>query len=365
MKPLRRVHGGNLREASEKYRVREDRFLDFSSNINPAGLPRSARRIIAGSLKKIKSYPDPESSSLKKTISLCAGLNEENILVGNGSIQLIYLAVAALKPARALIPVPAFTEYRAACELYGVKYGLIESGRADFRHDTGSIARQVSENDMLFLCNPNNPTGTLLEKKELERLLAECAGKNAVVVLDEAFIDFTGSPGDNTMMDKVRDFPNLVILRSFTKFFAIPGLRIGYLAADRGIVERIGRFRYPWSVNRIAQDVTERFLGDRGYMRRSRRYVLAQRERMYEDLGGIKGIHVFKPEANYLFFRIDSEKMDSARMRDLLGKKRILIRDCSDFDGLDKRYARVAVKRRSENRKLAAEIRKIMEKSGE
>lgn len=353
-------HGGNLRLAAEKYRVRRDRIIDFSSNINPFGLPKRVNEIISNLSKEIIYYPDTESKELKETLSEVLNISYKNILVGNGSIELIYLITSALKPGKVLIPVPTFSEYESACKVTGAEclFLKLKEGKM-FKPDLKEIVNMLSEADMLFICNPNNPTGAVLYRDELSHILKECKKNKVILVIDEAFIDFVKEIDNVTIIkDSIRN-SNLLILRSMTKYFAMPGLRIGYLTGSRSLIKKISGYQYPWSVNCIAQEAAKEVVKDSEYMENSRGYIFKEREYLFKKLQKIEGIKPFKPGANFIFCRLENRKINSRKLTDLLGKKGILIRDCSNFRGLNNKYFRVAVKKRMNNRKLIDALENI------
>ncbi len=346
-------HGGNLRFAAEKYHVREEEIIDFSSNINPLGLPAGVKKIVSDSFKNIIYYPDPENKELRVVLSKVLELDCENILVGNGSIELISIITLALKPERVLISAPAFCEYERSSKLTGTKCIFINSEEEkDFQPDLDKIINNLSETDMLFICNPNNPTGSIFFKDELMRLLNECKRNKVILVLDEAFIDFVEDIRSAVMIKESVLNSNLLILRSLTKFFALPGLRIGYLAGNRNLIKKISKFQYPWSVNYPAQEAAKVAVRDFVYINKSRNYIFREREYLFKRLKKIEGIKPFKPGANFILCRLNDRGINSGELTDLLGKKGILIRDCSNFRGLNNKYFRLAVKKREENRKL-------------
>lgn len=217
-------HGGNVWQAKQKYRVEVSQMLDFSANINPLGFPKSLKRIISKNIKSLDTYPDPECNILKTELAKSIGLLPENLLIGNGSVELIYLIVKALSPKGVLIPIPTFSEYEKVARLNKVKSILLPSSeKENFKISLEKVLTAASKVDLVFLCNPNNPTGFLFSQEELMRILSACKKKDWILVCDETFIDFVKDGQNITLLKEVARVKKLLILRSFTKFFALPG----------------------------------------------------------------------------------------------------------------------------------------------
>ncbi len=353
-------HGGNLKEAELKYKIKQHKFIDFSSNINPLGLSPKIRKIITASINDIVRYPDPKCIEVRMGLSEILDIPAENILMGNGSIDLIYLIIDALKPARVLMPIPTFSEYERACIAKGAEPVFLEpEDKSLFNHDANRIINFIPNVDMVFLCNPNNPTGTVLPSTDLRYILKKCEEENVVMVIDEAFIDFTSDPDSISMIKAAVDSQHLVILRSLTKFYALPGLRIGYLTCCEDLIKKFNGQQYPWHVNLLAQKIAA-MLTDTDYIEKSRKCIFTEREYLFNNLKQIAGIGPYDPSANYIFCKITRGDLTSDSLADILGNKGILIRDCSNYRGLDNRFFRVAVKKRVDNIKLIQNFRKIL-----
>jgi threonine-phosphate decarboxylase len=334
-------HGGNISDAR---RAHGARVIDFSASINPLGMTPSLKRFLHSSMDRILHYPDPSSSALVKRIARSAKIPEENILVGNGSIELIYLLAHAFLPKKVLIPVPTFSEYERAARAVGARIEFLKLREKDgfeLPHCTGARA------DMAFLCNPNNPTGNLLAA---DRKLP--AWRCGMTVIDEAFIDFLPDEKKHTCIKEAVQRKDIVVLRSFTKFFALPGLRLGYLVGHRDTIRRLKPHHYPWTVNVLAQAAGEAVLGDGAYCRESTAYVEKEKDYLFRELSQTSGLTIYPSAANFLFARIDRKGMNSSLLSKRMLAKGILIRDCINFRALSDRYFRVAVRTASENRKL-------------
>ena len=352
------LHGGNSAEIAQKYGLDEGTIIDFSSNINPLGFPAGIKKLFKKDTSIITRYPDTHSSHLRKIIASRNGVHEKNIIVGNGSTELIYLLPRVFNPRAALILQPTFTEYQASLESMGctVRHLPLDE-RSHFRVKSEDILSLLPKVDLIYLCNPNNPTG-VLEKSDYLKPLVTKAGKNDVLfVVDESFIDFSG---DQSLAGEAVKRNNLVVLKSMTKFFGIPGLRLGYLIAQGKTVARINKHKEPWSVNVLAQRVGAFCLKDNQFSTRSREFVSRERNYLYTQLNGIKGLSTYDSSANFLLLKIIKKGLSSTQIYNVLAEKGLLIRDCRSFRGMSTKFIRIAVKRRAQNQLLIKELRNIV-----
>ena len=349
-------HGGDIHRLAEELRIAEQDIIDFSASVNPIGLSSAVKTEIRRSLRELHHYPDSETRRLREALSRYHGIDPGMILCGNGSTELIYLIPRALRPRTVLIPAPTFSEYERAISLSRPEVDI----RYLFLHrDTGFEIR-VSEfisamdgADMAFLCNPNNPTGRLLKKWETLRIAEAARRLRCLLIVDEAFIDF--HPEDSVIM-YVRHNPFLIVLRSMTKFYALTGLRIGYGVFPPHLIDRLKGFKEPWTVNTLAQKAAIAALLDEDYVTRTLRLIA--RERVFLEEGFRRlGIEFFPSDANFYLLRIRGGTDVYKRLRE----GGILVRDCSNFRGLDGSYIRVSVRARRENRILIRALREILD----
>jgi threonine-phosphate decarboxylase len=349
-------HGGNIYEAAKRYGLKEEEILDFSSNINPLGISKKALKGLRDNLKHIVRYPDSNSTKLREAIGRYHSINPENILVGNGATALINHIPRVLKPKRVLMPVPTFSEYASACKASGVKIKYLKLEEADdFRIDEEKLISCLDNTDLLFLCNPNNPTGRLLPRKGVLKIVEKAEKKGVIVVLDEAFIDY--AERESLLKDAVKK-KNLIVLRAFTKFFAMPGLRLGYIAANNDIINMLKEEMGTWPVNSLAQIAGEIILNDRNYIQKSVRYIEKERGHLIKSLLEIDGLMPFSSETNFILIKIKNNGLDAPKLYNILARKGILIRDCSNF-GLGNRIFRIAVRKKEENKRLLKELKRI------
>lgn len=340
-------HGGDVYHLARTLGLKLEDLLDFSANINPLGFPPAIPQVVAQTLKEIVHYPDRRCLELRGDLAAYHGLAPEEILVGNGSTELIYLIARALRPRRALIVAPAFSEYEnglAAAEI-SVSFQVTDADHNFTLH--GPLELQGA--DLVFLANPASPSGALLPPERLLSRVADLESAGVHLVLDEAFIDFVE---DASLKGHLAQFRHLLLLRSFTKFFGIPGMRLGYLLGSPDLIERLAARQEPWSVNTLAQAMGRACLTDADFMVRTRDLVCREREYLLTGLGRIPGLRTFPGEVNYLLLEITRPGWTAARLRQELLPLGIIIRDASNFLGLDGRHCRVAVRGRPENDRL-------------
>ncbi len=369
MDNLRFAHGGNVYEIKRKYGTE---VIDFSANVNPLRSSLLKAGFSQG-YEGIFHYPDTEAKDLISEIANYWGVNEENILVGNGSTELIYLLVHTLMPESVLIPAPAFSEFERAAESIGAKVEFIPlKEECGFRLDIpmwGTEAQTCSRKNLLnelrhpimgdadifFISNPNNPTGNLLlTNKGLEGV--SCP----LVVIDEAFMDFVPQEKEYTFIYKAIEDNGVVVLRSFTKFFALPGPRVGYLIAHQDLIARLKTAQPPWSVNTLAQSLAGIILNDHDYIKETRRVIEEERVFLLNELAKIDGLKPYPSVANFILIKITNEEMNSQILTERLITKGILIRDCGNFRELNNKFIRIAILSHDENVKLITELRRLL-----
>ncbi|MDO4803596.1 MAG: pyridoxal phosphate-dependent class II aminotransferase [Lachnospiraceae bacterium] len=402
-------HGGDWVTYGESY---GGEILDFSANVSPLGLPASVKEAICSSLETASRYPDPECRRLRRAIADKYGLSCEDILCGNGAADLIYRLAYAAWPGKALVPAPDFQEYEAAlrqvgCEvvywewmggmaaqeaeleqaagrldLLGGSFGREaepeaksgqESGRLDLiggflegGADQKPKLRQLTRMpdlpatmledglEMVILSNPNNPSGLIYSRDSLEKLLMQCEERNILLVADECFMDFVESRERCTLLSLVERYRCLCVLRAFTKFYGMAGLRLGWCAtSNRDLIERMGKAGPPWSVSMPAQEAGVAALRDEGYEACLRELISEERCRMQGRLRDM-GFFVLPGEANYVLFHAGQADLACRLM-----ERGFAIRDCSNYRGLGKGWFRAAVRLREENEALMEAVRQV------
>ncbi|MCX6910658.1 MAG: cobyric acid synthase [Verrucomicrobia bacterium] len=345
-------HGGNLRQLARASGKAERDILDFSANINPLGPPEWLRPTISAQVAALTHYPDPDCAALLEAVAERHGAAPEEIAIGNGSTELLHLFPRVVGKKRAVIPIPCYSDYAHACALAGMSVTMLPLREADgFNLNVPLLETKLSSDAMVFLCRPNNPTGHVCDADAI--LLLAAKHPTTTFLVDEAFGDFV--EGFDSL---IRRRPaNVIVLLSLTKIFAIPGLRLGCAIAHRAVIQRLRELQPPWSVNSLAQAVGVAALRDREYLRQTQLYVRQQREALIAQLRLLPGLTIYPGEANFLLLRIDRDGMDAPALARRLLAEGIAIRLCDNFDGLDARFFRVAVRREHENARLCDRLR--------
>lgn len=319
-------------------------ITDFSANINPLGAPDEVIRAFREA--DVSVYPDPYSESLRNAIADMTGADADDIICGSGAASLIFTLTACLKPKKTLIAAPSFSEYGRASECMG-------SEIIYYNEREGASGMLSDDTDLLFICVPNNPTGTLKERNELEEIIAGAARLGIFVVVDECFNDFLDEPERYSVSDMIGEYRNLAILRSFTKMYAIPGLRLGYmLCSDRAVLSGMYSSRQPWEISAPAEAAGIAACGAREHVKKTREYIKAEREFLKSEFKRL-GIEHYEPTANFMFFK------HRAGLREELLKYGILIRSCANYRDLDERSYRTAVRLHEENMMLIKALEEI------
>ncbi len=356
------VHGGNIYELSARAGCSPDDILDFSASINPIGPPPGLARILSGCFHRLASYPDIHNELLTEAISKFHGIGPEYIAIGNGSTELIYWLPHALGISKALVVLPTFGEYAKAFELQGTRLQKLFSTPEDRFQPTIEqleTALQKDALDAVLITHPASPSGSLLDSGTIS-WIAENSGKSGrpFFLIDEVFIDFCEQASLKRFLDRSQ---NLAIIRSFTKFYGVPGLRIGYLLAPPRVASQVRNNLPPWSVSTLAQAAGAYCFTQDEYRRKTLDVVAKQRQRLAGRLSTIPGLEVFPAQANYLLVQMDRRLPPASRLKwDIFERNRILIRDCGSFEGLDDRYFRVAVRLEDQNDRLIAAIQQAL-----
>lgn len=326
-----RIHGGDWAGFHEEFGQPP---LDFSASISPLGVPEGVKRAAAKAAESADRYPDPQCRELCRDIAGYEDVPASYVLCGAGAADLIWRTVLAIHPQTAVIQAPTFGEYRAALEFAG----------CEISHDWSSNP------DIIILCTPNNPTGELLPVETLE----EAAKTGAVVLIDECFLDFTDEPAEYDFTGKLADYPNVLVLKAFTKIYAMAGFRLGYLlGSDTSLLKRISLAGPPWAVSSVAQAAGLAALREEEYKRQVRNLVSVERPWLLERLQQL-GLQTVPGRANFLLFRAGCSTGES------LKKRGILVRTCGDFEGLDESWIRIAVRTHEDNEKLICALQEVL-----
>ena len=348
-------HGGDI--------YRNEIIYDFSININPLGMPEAVRHALREGMDAWERYPDPECRKLTKKLADYYGLPASWVICGSGAADLIYQLALFCKPKQALVTAPAFSEYEGALRAAGCRILYEELKKEeDFRVNFGRMAERIDgDTELVFACNPNNPTGMMADGKELLVLAEACRKHHAVLVIDECFCELSDRPVTGSFLPFLKQYPEVLVLRAFTKTYAMAGLRLGYgICSSRKLLDGIRSVRQPWSVSVPAQQAGEAALGQGEYLEEARALIRRERERLKAGLERL-GFAVYPSETNYLLFQ-DCREKEHGNLWEELCRTKLLIRDCSNYRGLGQGFYRICVKTQEDNELLLEYLKDIIKK---
>lgn len=344
---LKAVHGGDIYSRNIKY--------DFSANINLLGMPENAKKALIDNLTELERYPDINCQKLKASLSEYEKTAAENIVCGNGAADLIYKVVQAETPKKALVISPTFSEYERALKSFSCTvehYFLKEENNFNLTKD---IMDELKDIDIVFICNPNNPVGNIFYKGLMTEIVRRCNENNTRIVVDECFMSFVERDIQYSLTNMCSQFPKLVVLKAFTKIFAVPGLRLGYLiCSDLELCKKVESCGQCWSVSSAAQIVGEALTKEKDYIERTVEYVKKERTFLTESLR-LLGVKVYPSCTNFLLVK------SAVPLDKLLLKYGIAVRSCGNFKGLGEEYFRIAVRTHYENEILINTIKSIID----
>lgn len=349
-------HGANVDNMAKKFGKNENDIIDFSSNVNPHIISDLGKYVLEG-LEKSRSYPDINYTNLRNNISDYIKVDSELIIPGNGATEIIYLLMKSIKRRLAILN-PTFSEYGRGAKLNNLEiidFHLKEEN--NFSIDLDEVQKNMDKFDSLFICNPNNPNGKVKDLNELLDLMIE---NDKLLIVDETFMEFVGEEEKYSLINKIEQTPNLFILKAVTKFFGMPGLRLGYgVTSNKQIINNIYEYKEPWTINSFAENLSNYLFKDKEYINGSKDYYINERKFMLEELRKISRLKVYDTDTNFVLIKLDDDEANSLKL-ELFEKYNILIRDASNFIGLDKSYIRVAIKSHNDNKVLIESLRKIL-----
>lgn len=350
------VHGADINSAAELYGFEADKIIDFSSNINPF-IVESMDKIVAAGVENLQKYPDIKYRRLRKNIADYLRVEDSYIIPGNGATEIIYLLMRNLSGRLAIIN-PTFSEYRKGAEIAGLSVvDFVMDWKKDFKLDLDEIYRRKDEFDSIFICNPNNPDGSV---REIKKLLEFAEKEGKLLIVDETFIEFADSEKDRSLVNMVEKSKNLFIIRAVTKFFGIPGIRLGYgISSNRELLQKMYDEKEPWTINSFADSASDFIFKEEEYIRKSKEYFSKERVCMINEINKIDGIKAFNSDANFILVRFENRNVLDVK-ENLLKRAGLLIRDASNFIGLDSSFARVAIKNHEQNTVLVDALRSVL-----
>ena len=330
-------------------------MIDFSSNVNPLGCHPGVKRYLKKQLDLISEYPDPNSSDLRANLAWFTGVRKKQIVVGNGATEIIYNFCKTFlnKKTPILIPIPTFSEYEVSAKLCECKISFFKT--MNLSKNLQKFIRKIPRNGCIFICNPNNPTGVLIKKKEMLKIISAAKKKSSLVFIDETFIELV--PESNESLIKyIKNYENLFILRSLTKSFGLAGIRIGYGVSNSQIIDPLQKIKIPWNVSYMAQRAASAAICYHPFLEKTCKLIKKEKDFISSNLAKSKKFTCCDSSTNFILVKT---KIKSRLLQKKLQRKKILIRDCSTFRGLNQNYIRIAVKTRKENIKLVKALEAI------
>lgn len=355
MKPKEHFHGSDLEKIEQIYGINKDDIISFSANVNPLGVSFRLKETLTKHLDAITTYPDREYTSLRKCIGTYVNTDYENIVVGNGSTELISLFIQITHPKKALIIGPTYSEYEREVSLGGGRshyFSLTEA--SEFELDTTVLTEELSHDvDLLILCNPNNPTSSVIKRQQMREVLDYCKRKSITVLVDETYVEFAENPEEVTAVPLTEFYNNIIILRGISKFFAAPGLRLGYaICGNRDLLKEINQKKNPWTINSLAAIAGEIMFTDEEYINETRELITKERNRVCHILSSSDHFKVYHAHANFVLVKILKDNLTSEDVFNAAIRQNLMIRDCSTFPFLSNKYFRFCFMKPEDNDKL-------------
>ncbi|MDD6069301.1 MAG: histidinol-phosphate transaminase [Clostridiales bacterium] len=355
-------HGSDLEKIAAIYNIRQEDIIPFASNVNPLGISPMAKQALIDNIDAIKTYPDRDYVALRTSISKYCNIQPDKIVLGNGTSELISRTLKAIQPANTMIMGPTYSEYERAANAVGSKvttYMLRNSD--DFELDVELFLENLSsEMDLLIICNPNNPTGKAITKEDMSQIVEKCASLDIIVLVDETYVEFVKDIDAISSVSLVKRYNNLIVLRGISKFFASPGLRLGYAITDNAaFLESANNNKIPWNINSLATVASVMF-EDEHYINLTKSLIQTERNLVYSALASRKTIKVFKPDANFILIKLLKENQTSEQVFASCIQKGFMIRDCSDYEGLGNRYIRFCFMKPEQNDDLVNTLLEIV-----
>ncbi|BCN30018.1 threonine-phosphate decarboxylase [Anaeromicropila herbilytica] len=363
MKHVEHFHGSDLEKIEQIYHIKKEDITSFSANVNPLGVSKKLRQTLSDNIDVITSYPDREYTSLRKEIGKYVKANYENIIVGNGSTELISLLIQIKHPKNALLIGPTYSEYERELNLAGChisNFTLKED--VNFDIDIDSLKKTIINSiDFLILCNPNNPTSSAIRHDKMRQILDFCRDNNIFVMVDETYVEFANDMEHITLVPLTKEYKNCIVLRGISKFFASPGLRLGYaICSDTAFLDEINQRKNPWTINSLASVAGEIMFQDEEYINSTKTYINSERETFCKILSECKNVKFYTPVANFILVQILKPGITSKDIFERAIKKGLMIRDCSSFQELGDKYIRFCFMSREKNDELLEVLLEVL-----
>ena len=356
-------HGSDLEKIEEIYHIPKEEITSFSANVNPLGISPKLRETLTEHIDAITGYPERDYISLRRSIGQYIHTNTENIIVGNGSTELISLFIHRICPSNAMILGPSYSEYEHELHLTGAAIHYYQMREADgFKIDTKDLIAQLTPDiGLLIMCNPNNPTSTAITRDEMRIILETCKKNNTYVLVDETYVEFSDRYESITSIPLVNDYDNIIILRGISKFFAAPGLRLGYAVCSNHelLADAVSR-QNPWSINTLACIAGEIMFTDETYIKQTKELISSERRRMCKDLEKLPNVRFYEADGNFILCHILKDGISSGDVFEAAIRQKLMIRNCSDFPFLGDKYFRFCIMSPEKNDELMQVIRSLL-----
>ena len=356
-------HGSDLEQIERIYNIKKEDIISFSANVNPLGISYQLKQTLTDQLDAITHYPDRDYTALRLCIANYAHTQIDNVIVGNGSTELISLFIQTQRPKKALILGPTYSEYEREIVLGGgvAKYYPLKPEN-DFDLDITDFCQHLKDSmDLLVLCNPNNPTSTALSIKKMRKILDTCLQHGIFVMVDETYVEFTANESQITAVSLANYYNNLIILRGTSKFFAAPGLRLGYaITGNPDVAKAINTRKNPWSINSLAEIAGRLMLSDHEYIEQTRSLINSERHRIVDILSTWDSVRVYPPQANFILMQILKSDVTAEDLFERCIHEGLMIRNCSTFPFLDNSYIRFCIMNPEQNDRLLTVFKSIL-----
>lgn len=357
-------HGSDLEKIEQIYNIKKDELISFSANVNPLGLSPLLKQTLSDNLDVITSYPDRNYTRLRKTIAEYVNCNPDYIVVGNGATELISLFLSARQPQKALITGPTYSEYEREISLLGGKvHYYFTTEENGFQLDITNFIDTIEKGgyDLVILCNPNNPTSTTLSRAEIKTLLTMLKARDSFCMIDETYVEFIENENKVSAVSLSQAYDNLIVLRGISKFFASPGLRLGYaVTSSEYLLTEIKEHKNPWTINSLAEIAGSILFQDKEFIVAAKKYIAAEREYVCSEIKKIQGLKLYQTTCNFVLIKITKEGKNADELFEYCIRNKMMIRNCSSFPTLSNEFFRICFMLHEDNIALLTAISEYM-----
>lgn len=355
-------HGSDLEKVEAYYGIKKEDIIPFAGNVNPLGISPLLKKSMASHIESISEYPDRDYKELRSTLALYCNVPMEHIIVGNGATEMISLTMQLLRPKHALLLSPTYSEYTREIDLVGghvEEYFLRED--LDFKLDLNNLISKLTDDiDLLAICNPNNPTSSALNTEEITKILTHCKLHDIFVMIDETYVEFAPDINEITAVPLTQEFTNLMVLRGVSKFYAAPGMRLGYgVTGNMDFLAKMREKQTPWSLNSLGAYAGELMFKDQEYIQKTRNLILSERDKLYKELKELPTYKVYPAYANFILLKIQKPGLTSSDAFEACIKEGLMIRDCASFQCLDGEFIRFCIMMPEDNTRLLNVLKQL------